>query len=105
MRLTVKLFGGIMFTMTFLVTIACADTMVCYYPSRCKTIVGTEYSTGGTGNRGIHYIELDCYTHDGQYIKYFDKIFKTSALFGFGRIALPDKIIFKPWDKDELQCK
>jgi len=79
--------------------------MICYYPKICKEIKGTEYSSGGSGNRVIHYVELDCVTKDGVYVKYIDRFFMGAGLFGFGRLSMPDKIIFKPWDKDELQCK
>jgi len=81
-----------------------AGEMICYYPKSCKQIVSTEYSTGGS-KKLIHYIELDCITNEGQYVKYTDKIIKKAGFLGLGRLTIPDKIIFIKWNKDELQCK
>ena len=82
-----------------------AGEMICYYPKSCKQIVSTEYSTSGSGKGVIHYLELDCITNKGQYVKYTDKIIKKAGFLGLGRLTIPDKIIFIKWDKNELQCK
>ena len=53
----------------------------------------------------MHYLEIDCITTDGQYVKYIDKIFKKAGFLGLGRITIPNKIIFKKWNKDKLHCE
>ncbi len=78
--------------------------MTCYYPKTCREIISSEYSTGG-GDKVIHYVEVDCKTNNGEYIKYIDRIGSIGGFFGLGRFTQPDKIYFKQWEKDELECK
>ncbi|GEM_PF-5957142 len=78
--------------------------MTCYYPKTCKEIVSSEYSTGG-GDSVIQYIELDCRTKEGEYVKYIDRMGSVGGFFGVGRFTQPDKIYFRKGNEDELQCK
>ena len=79
-------------------------TMTCHYPSSCKQITSSEYSTGG-GDKVVQYMEMDCITTNGSYVKYIDRIGSVGGAFGFGRLTQPDKVVFIKWNKDELQCK
>ena len=83
------------------------DLSIAYTPGVakvCEKIVDTEYSTG-SGDKVIQYIELGYYDKNGNYIKYIDRIASIGGFFEMGRFTNPDKIIFKKWDKDDLQCK
>ena len=101
---------AVLFTMAISGIIALVNTafasgvMTCNYPSTCKTITSSEYSTGG-GDKIVQYMEMDCITKSGQYVKYIDRIGSVGGFFGVGRFTQPNKVIFIPWDKDELQCK
>ncbi len=78
--------------------------MVCKYPNTCRKIVSSEYSTGG-GDKIVQYMEMDCVTENGSYIKYIDRIGSIGGAFGLGRFTQPNKVLFEPWRRDELQCK
>lgn len=80
------------------------DLMMCYYPETCEKIASSEYSTGG-GDSIIQYIELDCVNRNQEYVKYIDSMNSLSGAFGFGRLTIPKKVIFKKHSKDILECK
>jgi len=79
------------------------DTWKCYYP-KGTTIISSEFSTGG-GKKLIMYIEVDVRYPNGQVVKYLDSVVKTAGWFGLGRLAIPKKIIFVEWDKDEIRLE
>ncbi|MBT8762540.1 hypothetical protein KFV02_01160 [Desulfohalobiaceae bacterium Ax17] len=87
----------------FLVGTAFAETWKCYYPKGTE-IISSEFSTGG-GKKVIMYIEVDVRYPDGRYVKYLDSIIKTAGFLGLGRIVIPDKIVFVPWDKDAIRLE
>lgn len=80
------------------------DLMTCYYPETCEKIASSEYSTGG-GDSIVQYIELDCVNKNQEYVKYVDLVGSLSGAFGFGRLTIPQKIVFKKHSEDTLKCK
>lgn len=80
------------------------NIMTCYYPETCEKIASSEYSTGG-GDSVIQYIELDCVNKNQEYVKYMDSMGSLSGAFGFGRLTIPRKIVFKKHSEDTLKCK
>ena len=76
--------------------------LVCHYPQNLK-IMGSEFSTGSSKSPG-YMVELSG-IENKQYVTYTDYILSTGKIFGMGRIAAPDKIIFKKSNTTKMNCK
>ena len=77
------------------------EEMVCYFPNTCSRIVNTVYLIT---NVKIHYVEIDCVTKDGEYVKYTETFEVKAPYFGMEKFIIPGKIVFRPWDEDVLHC-
>jgi hypothetical protein len=52
----------------------------------------------------VHYVEIDCITKKGEYVKYTNTFEVKAPYFGIDKFIMPDKIIFKRWNRDKLYC-
>jgi hypothetical protein len=94
---------GTLFTL-FIMPVAAHADCVLKVPQDC-TYKASTLSTSGEKSPGF-VIEYDCQKPDGTIIKYMDWDFSIAKYLGFGRITVPRKTVFTPWDKDsiELNC-
>ena len=74
---------------------------VCEIPKECE-IISSEFSTGG-GDKAYYIMEVDCKIKD-RVIKYIDVEASVGGLLGFGRVAMPRKIVFKNTTEDSIEC-
>lgn len=82
-----------------------ADTLTVYYPERhCAEILSQEYSTGG-GETAWQILEILCRDSDGNYNGFVDSWASAAGFFGMGRLAIPDRFQYVPYDGDTLRVE
>ena len=74
----------------------------CYYPEGLN-ILSTEFSTGG-GDKFMVILEVFG-EKDGKYVTYLDSSIHASGIFGLGRLTIPSRINYVPWEHDYIKLE
>lgn len=82
-----------------------AGTKTVYYPQdACDEIVSQEFSSGG-GDTMWHYLEILCRSDDGTYTGFVASWGSVTGALGFGRISMPDRFDYVPYNGNELRVE
>ena len=80
-----------------------AGTKTVYYPAEaCAEIVSQEFSSGG-GDTMWHYLEILCRDENGVYTGFMASWGSVTGMLGFGRVAMPDRFDYVPYDGTVLR--
>lgn len=74
----------------------------CYYPEGLN-ILSTEFSTGG-GDKIMVILEVFG-EKDGKYVTYLDSSINAGGIFGLGRVTIPTRINYVPWEHDYIKLE
>jgi hypothetical protein len=103
---------SILTTAALLVTLVSATTAqagektwtILYPKEHCAEIVSQEYSTGG-GKTGIQSVEILCKDAEGNYNGFVGSKVSASGYLGFGRMTMPDRLVYKPYNGRTLEIR
>lgn len=96
--------NAILFLMLLIMPCTAFADCTLWVPKECA-YRSSSLSTSGEKSPGF-VVEYDCQKPDGSIVKYMDWDFSVAKYFNLGRLMVPRKTVFKPWDKDsiELSC-
>lgn len=84
---------------------AFAGTKTVYYPAdACNEIVSQQFSSG-SGDTMWHYLEILCRDENGVYTGFMDSWSSITGILGAGRISIPDRFDYVPYEGNALRVE